>query len=94
MKLQPHQQDIIDQQDIIVQPPSLNLDCSNNKFYYTSSHQTYQPDTWVQLLELPNAYSFDEALLLCQFSEDEWVAWIPDYGEAVLHTRQFCQSGS
>jgi len=33
---------------------------------------------------------FDEALLLCQTSENEWVAWIPDHGEAVLNTRQFC----
>jgi hypothetical protein len=49
----------------------------------------YQDSTWVQLLELPNPYSHDEALLLCQQSEDEWVAWIPDHGEAVLHTSQF-----
>lgn len=49
-----------------------------------------QPSTWVKLLELPSPLSFDEALLLCQCSESEWLAWIPDHGEAVLHTRQFC----
>ncbi|MBW4577026.1 MAG: hypothetical protein KME08_17265 [Aphanothece sp. CMT-3BRIN-NPC111] len=52
----------------------------------------YEASTWVQLLELPSPYSFGEALLLCQHSEDEWIAWIPDHGEAVLHTSQFCLS--
>jgi len=52
----------------------------------------YEASTWVQLLELPSPYSFGEALLLCQHSEDEWIAWIPDHGEAVLHTSQFCIS--
>lgn len=45
---------------------------------------------WVRLLERPNSWSFDEALLLCQESEYEWNAWIPDYGEATIHLRQFC----
>lgn len=49
-----------------------------------------QPSTWVKLLELPSPFSFDEALLLCSQSETEWLAWIPDYGEVVLNTRQFC----
>lgn len=49
-----------------------------------------QPNTWVQLLEQPNPYSYGEALLLCEGSENEWIAWIPDHGEAVLHTEQFC----
>lgn len=49
-----------------------------------------QPSTWVKLLELPSPFSFDEALLLCPCSEDKWIAWIPDHGEAVLHTSQFC----
>jgi hypothetical protein len=43
------------------------------------------------LLDLPSAFSFDEALLLCQCSAREWVAWIPDSGEEVLHTSQFCR---
>lgn len=49
-----------------------------------------QPDTWVQLLELFNPYCHDEALLLCQISNWEWVAWIPDHGEAVINIEQFC----
>lgn len=52
-----------------------------------------QPSTWVKLLELPSPFSFDEALLLCELSESEWLAWIPDCGETVLHTRQFCITG-
>jgi hypothetical protein len=50
----------------------------------------YQASTWVHLLELPNPFSHDEALLLCQHSENEWIAWIPDHGEALLNVRQFC----
>lgn len=54
------------------------------------SQQEFQPNTWVQLLELPSAYSYEEALLLCQLSADEWIGWIPSYGEAVLKNSQFC----
>ena len=75
--------------DFGIRPQRQNLDWSN-KSYVNLSQQEFQADTWVHLLELPSTFSFDEALLLCQISEDEWVAWIPDHGEAVLHTRQFC----
>ncbi|NEN98044.1 MAG: hypothetical protein F6K50_21750 [Moorea sp. SIO3I7] len=60
--------------------PNPNLD---------QSQEPFQPGTWVRLLELPNPYSFDEALLLCQISQDQWVSWIPDHGEATLHISQF-----
>ncbi|MGK7907759.1 MAG: hypothetical protein AB4040_11100 [Synechococcus sp.] len=50
------------------------------------------PNSWVTLLEHPSEYSYGEALLLCPISDDEWVAWIPDYGEAVLHISQFCNA--
>lgn len=49
-----------------------------------------QRDQWVKLLELPSDYSHDEALLLCQQSADQWVAWVPQHGEVVLHSHQFC----
>jgi hypothetical protein len=49
-----------------------------------------QSNTWVQLLELFNPYSHDEALLLCQISNWEWVAWIPDHGETIVNIEQFC----
>jgi hypothetical protein len=51
--------------------------------------QTPKAGTWVDLLDRPNDWSHDEALLLCEQSEHEWVAWIPDYGEATLQSRQF-----
>lgn len=60
------------------------------KPYFNPPQQEFQDDTWVKLLELPSTFSYDEALLLCQSSEDEWVAWIPGHGEAVLHVSQFC----
>ncbi|KYC43349.1 hypothetical protein WA1_11785 [Scytonema hofmannii PCC 7110] len=66
-----------------------------NKEFIPSSFILYpsyslQANNWVKLIELPSPYSFDEALLLCQVSQDEWLAWIPDHGEAVLNNRQFC----
>jgi hypothetical protein len=64
-----------------------NLDGSSKS--YANSQEKLQASTWVKLLELPSAYSFDQALLLCQVREDEWLAWIPDHGEALLNTRQF-----
>ncbi len=73
----------------LVQQPRQNLGWSNN-CARTPTQQEFQPDTWVKLLELPSAYSYQEALLLCQVSQEEWVTWIPDHGEAVLQTRQFC----
>jgi hypothetical protein len=48
-----------------------------------------QASTWVQLREAPSPYSHDEALLLCQHSDTEWVVWIPDHGQMVLHRSQF-----
>ncbi len=47
--------------------------------------------TWVKLQEPPSPYSHDEALLLCQHSDTEWIAWIPDYGEIVIHRGQFSE---
>lgn len=52
--------------------------------------QELQPSTWVKLSEVPSSFCYEEALLLCQCSSDSWIAWIPDYGEAVLHRSQFC----
>lgn len=72
------------------------LERSSESFLYPacmlnwSKAQEYEENTWVKLLDLPSAFSFEEALLLCQHSEDEWLAWIPDYGETVLNAKQFC----
>ena len=46
----------------------------------------FAPSTWVKVLNPPTAFSFDEAWLLCQYAEDHWLAWIPDYGEILLKT--------
>ncbi len=45
----------------------------------------FKPAMWVRLLHPPTAFSFDEAWLLCQCSEQQWLAWIPDYGEILLN---------
>lgn len=71
-----------------------NQNLGSIKPYINQSLQEFKPDSWVKLLKLPSRFSFDEALLLCQISEDDWVAWIPDHGEEVLHVSQFCQSVS
>ncbi len=56
-----------------------------------AQRHNFQAYSWVKLLEIPNPYSFDEALLLCQISNHEWLAWIPDHGETVLYTWQICE---
>lgn len=52
-------------------------------------HITYTRDTWVKLLYPVGDYSFDEAKLLCQESQDAWVVWVPDQGEVVLDKSDF-----
>jgi len=74
---------------VSVQPRSANLVAYPSCMLDWSTKPDYEPSTWVHLLERPSPFSFDEALLLCQHSDDEWLAWIPEHGEAVLHTSQF-----
>ncbi|HIK14737.1 MAG TPA: hypothetical protein IGS53_05520 [Leptolyngbyaceae cyanobacterium M33_DOE_097] len=52
-------------------------------------HITYNRDAWVKLLHPPSEYGFNEAKLLCQESNDTWVAWVPEYGEVRLDKSQF-----
>lgn len=47
------------------------------------------PSGWVKLLKPLSPFSGDEAMLLCQYSEHQWLAWIPEYGETLLDTDQF-----
>lgn len=56
--------------------------------FQSAQSQSSQP-IWVQLAVLPNPYSHDQALLLCRHADDEWIAWIPDHGETVLHRSEF-----
>ncbi|MGJ5628254.1 hypothetical protein [Nostoc sp. CALU 1950] len=73
----------------------MKLDSHRTDFAVQTRRQTLRgfqqlrASTWVNLLLLPNPFSFDEALLLCPVSADEWLAWIPDHGEAILNIRQF-----
>jgi hypothetical protein len=52
---------------------------------------SFTPSTWIKLRELPGPFSADEALLLCQYSENQWLAWVPEYGEILLDTDQFSE---
>ncbi len=63
----------------------------SNQLDISSVEREWQASAWVQLRERPTPYSHDEALLLCQHSDTEWVVWIPDCGEMVLHQSQFCE---
>ena len=49
-----------------------------------------QSHMWVELLTELNPCSHNEALLLCEKSETEWVAWVPDHGETTLRVDEFC----
>ena len=60
------------------------------KFWCPVPAPKFAASTWVRLFNPPTAFSFDEAWLLCQSSEEKWLAWIPDYGEILLSTYEFC----
>ncbi|MBH8577418.1 hypothetical protein I8752_31505 [Nostocaceae cyanobacterium CENA369] len=77
-----------DKPDFAISARKQNLDWLS-KCYAKESVQDFLISTWVELLELPSSFSFDEALLLCPISADKWLAWIPDYGKVILHTGQF-----
>lgn len=44
---------------------------------------------WVKLRQAPGLFSSDEALLLCPLENDQWLAWVPDYGEMTLDQDEF-----
>jgi hypothetical protein len=71
-------------------PTHVRAPHSWEKSYYISAASRFEPSTWVKLLNPPTAFSFDEAWLLCQCSEQDWLAWIPDYGEIMLRVDEFC----
>jgi hypothetical protein len=64
----------------------------SNSSNISTANQEWQASTWVKLQEPPSPYSHDEALLLCQHSDTEWIVWIPEYGEMLLHRNQFDQA--
>ncbi len=54
------------------------------------SGEPSQPEMqWVHLVIPPDSFSYEQALLLTQTSSDEWIVWIPDYGETTLHRSEF-----
>lgn len=67
----------------------LNYQNWSGKPEYGMTEPDLQASTWVQLQTPPSPYSQDEALLLCQHTDNEWLAWVPDYGEIVLQRHQF-----
>lgn len=44
---------------------------------------------WVKVVQRPSSYSFDKALLLYRISSNEWMAWIPDFGQTRLNEMEF-----
>ena len=64
--------------------------CALNRLHQLDQ-PTAEPNYWVKLVAPLNPYSHDEALLLCQASDSEgnWIAWVPDHGEAILNVSQF-----
>ncbi len=61
---------------------------------HSADGDSFQPesDQWVALRNAPSDYSHNEALLLCETSLGEWIAWIPGFGEITLNRSQFHQS--
>ncbi len=49
-----------------------------------------QPDSdWVKRADTEEE---EYALLLCPYSDTEWLVWLPSQGEAVLHRDQMCRA--
>jgi hypothetical protein len=48
-----------------------------------------QANIWVNLRDRLSPYSFDQALLVCEVEDGAWVAWVPDFGQAILGRHQF-----
>jgi hypothetical protein len=73
-------------------PLACPLPVSNPRLWekYAESMPKFQPSSWVKLLHSPTAFSFDEAWLLCECGDNEWLAWIPDYGELVVRSEEIC----
>lgn len=55
----------------------------------SQSELLLQANSWVKLHQPLSAYSFDEALLLCECPDGRWIAWVPDFGEVLLSVEQF-----
>ncbi len=83
-------------QNFRVNPSSPTLSHGTNEPSWEKLRHTggsvpeFTPSSWVKLLNPPTAFSFDEAWLLCEASDTQWLAWIPDYGEILLDTNEFC----
>ncbi|NJN48729.1 MAG: hypothetical protein HC805_01635 [Alkalinema sp. RL_2_19] len=52
-----------------------------------------QRDLWVQLRNTPAKYAHDQALLVCELDADEWMAWVPGFGELCVNRSQFHRIG-
>jgi hypothetical protein len=50
----------------------------------TAHYAKFPSSTWVRLSQSPTPFSSDEALILCQYAENHWLAWVPEYGEITL----------
>lgn len=61
---------------------------------HPADNASFRPesDLWVTLRNAPSDDSHDEALLLCETSLGEWIAWVPGFGEIALNRSQFHQS--
>jgi hypothetical protein len=52
-----------------------------------------QRDLWVELRNSPAKYAEDMALLVCEVAADNWIAWVPGYGEILLNRSAFHRMG-
>ena len=52
-----------------------------------------QRDLWVELRNAPAKYAEDMALLVCEVDSDDWIAWVPGFGELLVNRSQFHRMG-
>ena len=68
-------------------PTTCNVDTS--KISQITNFLKVKANPWVKVVQRPSSYSFDKALLLYRISSNEWMAWIPDFGQTRLNEMQF-----
>jgi hypothetical protein len=52
-----------------------------------------QRDLWVELRNPPAKYAEDMALLVCEVDADDWIAWVPGFGELLVNRSEFHRMG-
>jgi hypothetical protein len=82
----------------VLESPSLVDTCQNIRWCPVTVEHPFDKNIslstnndWVQLVGMDDNCLDEQALLLCPYSEVEWVTWLPSQGETILHIDNMCR---